>query len=173
MDANRRAPVETRHRRGAGPMNVLATRAELDALGQSPILFDALIAEDERACVFAKTVRADDPGVAEQRATANWPHHLPGELVIAFTGQAACIALQRQGLTDPSWRGHGVRIRDARFSAPVLVGEQLFVRVETVRVRRIRDSAHVQFRFRMWKIGPAGEEIETYRSDQDAIFFRG
>ena len=154
-------------------MKPLLTHAEMDPLGQSPILFDALVAEDERSCTFAKTVRATDPGVAEQRATPNWPHHLPGELVISFTGQAACIALQRQGLTDPSWRGHGVRIRDARFLAPVLVGEQVFVRVETVRVRRIRDSAHVQLRFRMWKIGPTGEEIETYRSDQDAIFFRG
>lgn len=151
----------------------ILTRQQLDPLGQSPILFDALIDEDERTCTFVKMLRADDPGVAEQRATANWPHHLPGELTISFTGQAACVALQRQGVTDPSWRGHGVRIRDARFSAPVLLGEQVFVRVETVRVRRIRDSAHVQFRFRMWKLGPQGEEIETYRSEQDAIFFKG
>lgn len=154
-------------------MNTILSRDQLDPLGQSPILFDALVAEDERSCTFVKTLRADDPGVAEQRVTAHWPHHLPGELVIAFTGQAACVALQRQGITDASWRGHGVRIRDARFSAPVLVGEQVFVRVETVRVRRLRDSSHVQFCFRMWKHDADGREVETYRSEQDAIFFKG
>jgi len=154
-------------------MKTILTRQEMDPLGQSPILFDALVAEDERSCTFVKTLRADDPGIAEQRPTPNWPHHLPGELTIAFTGQAACIALQRQGLTDPTWRGHGVRIRDARFSAPVLIGEQVFVRCETMRVRRIRDSSHVQFRFRMWKHDDTGAEIETYRSEQDAIFFKG
>jgi len=154
-------------------MKPILTREEMDPLGQSPILFDALVAEDERSCTFVKTLHANDPGIAEQRATRNWPHHLPGELTIAFTGQAACIALQRQGHTDPTWRGHGVRIRDARFSAPVLVGEQVFVHVETVRLRRIRGSSHVQFRFRMWKNGAKGEKIETYRSEQDAIFFKG
>jgi len=30
---------------------------------------------------------------------------------------------------------------------------------------------HVQFRFRMWKPGADGREIETYRSEQHAIFF--
>jgi hypothetical protein len=157
----------------AADSSVIATREELDALGQSPVLFDALIVEEDKACVFVKTVDLDDPGIREQRVTPNWPHHLPGELIIALTGQAACIALQRQGITDASWRGHGVRIRDARFSAPVLIGERVYVRAETLRVRRIRDSMHARFRFRMWKIDDDGREVETYRSEQDAIFFPG
>jgi hypothetical protein len=30
---------------------------------------------------------------------------------------------------------------------------------------------HVQFRFRMWKRDAAGGAVETYRSEQHAIFF--
>ena len=148
-------------------------RAELDSGAQAPVLFDALIGEEDHACVFVKTVTEDDPGVAEQRTTPRWPHHLPGELIIALTGQAGGIALRRQGLIDQSWRGHGVRIRDARFCAPVLLGERFYVRVETLRVRRLLGKLHVRFRFRMWKDGPGGSQIETYRSEQDALFFPG
>lgn len=152
-------------------MNV--PRAQLDLLGQSPILFDALIAEDENACVFRMVVTLDTPGVREQRTTARWPHHLPGEVYIALTGQAAVILMRRRGLIEDGWRGHGVRIRDARFSAPVLLGETIFVRAELLRTRRLRDSLHTQFAFRMWKAGSDGAEIEVYRSDQDAMFFPG
>jgi len=42
-------------------MKVIATREELDALGQSPVLFDALIEEDEKACVYVKSIDLDDP----------------------------------------------------------------------------------------------------------------
>lgn len=146
-------------------------RRELDALSQTPVLFDALIGEEDGTCVFAKTVTMDDPGVAGQRVTARWPHHLPGDLVIALTGHAAIVALRRKGIIGTGWRGHGVRIRDARFSAAVLLGERFFTRVDIGRVRRIGDSKHVQFRFRMWKDGPDGHEVETFRSEQDAIFF--
>src|SRR5512143_4042273 len=98
----------------AVPMRaVFVSRTELDACGQSPVLFDALIGEDDTACVFRKTVMRDDPGVATQRVTARWPHHLPGELVIALTGQAGVIAVHRKGIIGAGWRGHGVRIRDA------------------------------------------------------------
>lgn len=148
-------------------------RAALDPLGQSPILFDALIAEDEHSCTFRKLLTIDDPGVREQRTTARWPHHLPGEMYIALTGQAAVVLMRRRGLIDDGWRGHGVRIRDARFSAPVLVGETLFVRAELRRTRRLRDSLHTQFTFRMWKRAADGGEIEVYRSEQDAMFFPG
>jgi hypothetical protein len=148
-------------------------RSQLDPLGQSPILFDALIAEEEHACVFRKMLTMDDPGVAEQRTTARWPHHLPGELYIALTGQAAVILMRRRGLIDSGWRGHGVRIRDARFSAPVLVGETFFVRSELLRTRRLRDSLHTQFAFRMWKLADDGAEVDVYRSEQDAMFFPG
>jgi hypothetical protein len=148
-------------------------REQLDPLCQSPFLFDALIAEEENAAVFVKTVTMDDPGVAAQRVSPSWPHHLPGELVIALTGQAASVLLRRQGVIGAGWRGHGVRIRDARFSATVLVGERFYTRIEVGRVRRIGRSVHVQFRFRMWKEGPQGGQIETYRSQQDAVFFPG
>jgi hypothetical protein len=151
--------------------DVYVSREHLDALGQSPVLFDALVREEETALVFAKTVSLDDPGVRAQRVTPGWPHHLPGELTIALTGQAGVIALRRRGLIDGTWRGHGVRIRDARFPAPVLVGETFFMRVEVGRVRRVGRSLHVGFRFRAWKRGPDGGEIETFRSEQDAIFF--
>ncbi len=147
------------------------SREELDRLTQAPALFDALVAEDEHGCVFEKTVSMDDPGVAAQRVTPTWPHHLPGELVIALTGQAGCIAALRRGLIGDGWRGHGVRIVDARFSAPVLVGERVFARVDVGRVRKVGRSVHVQFRFRMWKPGADGGEVETYRSEQHAIFF--
>jgi hypothetical protein len=147
-------------------------RAELDRLGQSPILFDALIAEDERSCVFRKVLTLDDPGVREQRTTPRWPHHLPGEMYIALTGQAAVILMRRRGVIDERWRGHGVRIRDARFSAAVLLGETFFVRVELLRQRRLRDTIHTQFAFRMWK-NDASVEVEVYRSEQDAMFFPG
>ena len=146
-------------------------RHELDRLTQAPALFDALVAEDERGCIFEKTVSADDPGIAEQRVTPAWPHHLPGELVIALTGQAGCIVAQRCGLVGEGWRGHGVRIVDARFSAPVLVGERFYTRVDVGRVRKVGRSVHVQFRFRMWKTNEAGGDVETYRSEQHAIFF--
>ena len=139
----------------------------------SPILFDALIAEDEHSCTFRKVLTAGDPGVAEQRTTARWPHHLPGETYIALTGQAAVILMRRRGLIDAGWRGHGVRIRDARFSAAVLLGETFFVRVELLRTRRLRESLHTQFTFRMWKAGTDGAEVEVYRSQQDAMFFPG
>jgi hypothetical protein len=152
---------------------VHVARAALDAVGQAPILFDALIAEGDRACVFVKTVRLDDPGVAQQRVTPRWPHHLPGELVIALTGQAAIIALRRRNAIDATWRGHGVRIRDARFAAPVLLGETFYTRVDILRLRRVRDRLYGQFRFRMWKPGAGGTEIETFRSEQDAMFFAG
>jgi len=138
-----------------------------------PVLFDALVGEDEGTCVFVKTLTLDDPGVARQRTSPRWPHHLPGELVIGLTAQAGCVALCRLGLTDPSWRGHGVRIVDARFPAPVLLGEQFFTRVDVVRARRLLGSLHVRLHYRMWKHGPDGAEIETYRSAQDAIFFPG
>lgn len=146
-------------------------RSELDPLGQSPVLFDALIEEDEQGCVFEKTLTLDDPGVREQRTTPKFPHHLPGELVIGLTGQAACVFLRRRGLIDATWRGHGVRISDARYSAPVLIGERFFTRVTVLRRRRLGDSMHLRLAFRMWKHGPDGAEIETYRSQQDAIFF--
>jgi hypothetical protein len=149
------------------------SREELDPLCQSPLHFDALVAEEDQACTLVKTVRLDDPGVAEQRATALWPHHLPGDLVIALTGQAAAVLLRRRGIISAGWRGHGVRIRDARFSAPVLIGEKFWTRVEIERARRFGEKLHVRFRFRMWKVGPDGTEIETYRSEQDAMFFPG
>jgi hypothetical protein len=147
--------------------------AELDRLTPTPILFDALIEEDEAGLVFVKTLTMADPGVTAQRVSPEWPHHLPGDVVISLTGQAGVIAMHRRGLIDGSWRGHGVRIEDARYSAPVLVGERFFTRVDIVRVRRWRRSLHVRFRFRMWKIGPQGGEVETFRSRQDAIFFPG
>jgi len=148
-------------------------REELQTLGQSSILFDALVGEDDHSLVFRKTVTRADPGIVEQRVSARWPHHLPGELVIALTGQAGVIAVRRKGLIEDGWRGHGVRIRDARFPAPVLLGETFFTRVDIARVRRMRDSVYVQFRFRMWKLAPDGREIETFRSEQDAMFFPG
>lgn len=148
-------------------------RSELDALSQSPVLFDALVAEEGHALVFRKTVTRDDPGVAGQRTTPRWPHHLPGELIIALTGQAGVIAMHRKGLIGEGWRGHGVRIRDARFSAAVVLGETCYMRVEIGRTRRLRDSVHVNFHFRMWKHGPGGREIDVFRSQQDAMFFPG
>lgn len=149
------------------------SREQLDPLCQSPVLFDALIAEEDGAAVFVKTLTMDDPGVATQRVTPGWPHHLPGDLVIALTGQAAAVALRRRGVIDEGWRGHGVRIRDARYSAPVLLGERFFTRVEIGRVRRLGNNLYIHFRFRMWKLDPIGNEIETYRSQQDAVFFPG
>jgi hypothetical protein len=152
---------------------VRVPREELDRLSHVPVRFDALVAEEADALVFEKTVTCDDPGVAEQRIAPRWPHHLPGELVIALTGQAGVIAARRLGLVGDGWRGHGVRIVDARFSAPVLMGETFFTRVEVARARRVRGSVHVQFRFRMWKQEADGRETETYRSEQHAIFFPG
>ena len=66
-----------------------------------------------------------------------------------------------------------MRIVNARFSAPVLLGEQFYTRVEIVRTRRVHGSLHVRLRYRMWKRGADGGEVETYRSEQDAIFFPG
>jgi hypothetical protein len=149
------------------------SRADLDPLCQAPVLFDALIGEEEKACVFAKVLTRADPGVAEQRVTPRWPHHLPGDLVIALTGQAAIIMLRRKRIISEGWRGHGVRIRDARFSAPVYLGERFYTRAEILRIRRLRDGMHVRFRFVMWKDGPDGQRIETYRSEQDAMVFPG
>lgn len=150
-------------------------REELDPLGQSPIHFDALVQEDldEGVFVFRKRITLDDPGVADQRTTPRWPHHLPGELVIGFTGQAGTIALHRKGLIEVGWRGHGVRINDARFSASVLIGETVYVQARLKRARKLGGSIHVRFAFRMWKHGEDGAEIETYASEQDAIFFPG
>jgi acyl dehydratase len=53
------------------------------------------------------------------------------------------------------------------FLHPLLLGETLFTRVEIGRVRRLGTSIHVQFRFCMWADGRA---VETYRSEQHAIF---
>jgi hypothetical protein len=136
------------------------------------VLFDALIEEDDCGLVFEKTLTADDPGVRLQRTSPNWPYHLPGDVVIALTGQAGIIAMHRRGLIGPGWRGHGVRIDDARYSAPVLLGERFLTRVDIVRVRRWRQSLHARFRFRMWKNADGGE-VETFRSQQDAMFFPG
>ena len=148
-------------------------RAELDPLAPLPVLFDALIEEDEQGCVFEKVLTLDDPGVRQQRTTPNWPHHLPGELVIGLTGQAACVFLRRRGMIDATWRGHGVRIMDARYSAPVLLGERFYTRLTLLRARRLLGSLHLRLRYRMWKHAADGAEIETYRSEQDAIFFPG
>ncbi len=149
------------------------TRAELEELSQSPVYFDALIGEEDSAFLFRKEVMLSDPGVAAQRVTPRWPHHLPGDAVIALTGQAGLIAVRRKGIVPPGWRGHGVRIRDARFSAPALLGEILFTRVEIARVRRLAGNVYVSFRFRMWKRSAEGAEVETFRSEQDAMFFPG
>ena len=146
-------------------------REELDRLTHTPTAFDALVGEDDDGLVLEKTVTMDDSGVAQQRVTPAWPHHLPGELTIALTGQAGFIAARRRGLIGAGWRGHGVRIVDARFRAPVLVGETVYTRISIGRVRRLATSVHVQFRFRMWKRDQAGAEVETYRSEQHAIFF--
>ena len=156
---------------GPGMRELRIPREELDRLAQAPVRFYALVGEGDGVYVFEKTVTRDDPGVAEQRVTPAWPHHLPGELTIALTGQAGVIAVRRSGLVGEGWRGHGVRIVDARFSAPVLVGETFFTRVEIGRVRRLGRSVHVQFRFRMWKHDAEGREVETYRSEQHAVFF--
>ena len=149
----------------------ILSREELDRLTHAPARFDALLAEDAEGCLFEKTVRMDDPGVAEQRVTPAWPHHLPGELVIALTGQAGFIVARRRGLIGDGWRGHGVRIVDARYSAPVLLGERMLARCDVGRVRRLGQSVHVQFRFRMWKQDAEGRDVETFRSEQHAIFF--
>jgi hypothetical protein len=146
-------------------------RTALDRLTHAPALFDALVERGADFCVLEKTVAMDDPGVTAQRVTPAWPHHLPGELVIALTGQAGFIACRLADVIADGWRGHGVRIVDARFSAPVLVGETFYTRVTIGRVRRLGTSVHVQFRFRMWKRDTAGAEVETYRSEQHAIFF--
>src|SRR5262249_51278482 len=136
-------------------------RDELDELGFAPVLFDALIAENETSSVFRKTLTSEDPGVAVQRVTPQWPHHLPGELIIALTGQAAVIAVRRRGLIGAGWRGHGVRITDARFSAPVLLGETFYIAVEIIRSRRFGGRVHVRFHFRMWKTDRDHGEIEV------------
>ena len=136
-------------------------REALDPLTHAPVRFDALIAQDDAACVFEKTVTMDDPGVAEQRVTPAWPHHLPGELAIALTGQAGFILMRRAGLIGEGWRGHGVRITEARFSAPVLLGETFFTRVQLVRARRLGQNVHARFRFRMWKLDAKAGEVET------------
>lgn len=47
------------------------------------------------------------------------------------------------------------------------------MRVERLRVRRLGRSVHIQLRFRMWKLDSDGLEVETFRSEQDAIFFPG
>ena len=100
-------------------------------------------------------------------------HHLPGELIIGLTGQAGVIAVRRKGIIADGWRGHGVRIREARFSAPVLVGETFYLRVEILRSRRVRGNVYVQFRFRLWKVARDASHIEVFRSEQDAMFFLG
>ena len=64
-----------------------------------------------------------------------------------------------------------MRITDARYSAPVLLGERFFTRLTLLRTRRLRDSLHLRLAYRMWKLAADGSEIETYRSQQDAIFF--
>ncbi len=148
-------------------------RSALDGDAQSPLFFDALIAEDATSCTFEMTVTAALPGIREQRTSARWPHHLPGEQVVSLTGQTGGVLLRRRGHIDASWRGHGVRIDEARFSAPVLLGETFYIRAELLRARKLRDSLHCRFAFRMWKLGPDGAEIETFRSQQDAIFFPG
>ena len=66
-----------------------------------------------------------------------------------------------------------MRITDARFSASVTLGETVYVQAKMGRVRKLGESLHARFTFRMWKLGQDGAEIETYRSEQDAIFFPG
>ena len=149
------------------------SKRELDPAAQSPLFFDALIAEDATSCTFEMTPTLDLPGVREQRVSARWPHHLPGEQVISLTGQTGGVLLRRRGLIEANWRGHGVRISEARFSAPVLIGERFYIRAELLRSRRLRDSLHCRFAFRMWKLDASGAEVETFRSQQDAIFFPG
>jgi hypothetical protein len=134
---------------------VYVDRVDLDPLCPTPVLFDALIAEDECGLVFVKALSADEPGVSLQRVSPNWPHHLPGDVAIALTGQAGIIAMHRRGLIGPTWRGHGVRIQDARYSAPVLVGERFFTRVDIVRAPLAK--ACVRFRFRMWRRAAGGD----------------
>jgi hypothetical protein len=148
-------------------------RDALEAEAQSPLSFDSLIAEDEASCTFEMTPTLATPGVREQRPTPRWPHHLPGEQVISLTGQTGAVLLRRRGYIDAGWRGHGVRIGEARFSAPVLLGERVYIRAELLRARRLRDSLHVRVAFRRGKVAADGNEIETYRSQQDAIFFPG
>ncbi|MGD9765194.1 MAG: hypothetical protein AB7V27_15935 [Candidatus Binatia bacterium] len=76
-----------------------------------------------------------------------------------------------RGLIDASWRGHGVRIEDARYTAPVLLGERFYTRVTILRRRRLLGRLHVRLGYHMWKLGADGAPIDTYRSEQDAIFF--
>jgi hypothetical protein len=154
-------------------MQTLLNRDELDRLTQSPVQFNRLVEENEDSCVLEIAVTQDTAGVADQRIVPRWGHHLPGETVISLTGQAACILLRRCGVIEEGWRGHGVRIRDARYSASVEIGEVAWMRVERLRVRRLGGSVHIQLRFRMWKLDGDGLEVETFRSEQDAIFFPG
>jgi Tfp pilus assembly protein PilV len=74
----------------------LLSRDELDRLTHAPSRFDALVAEDEAAACFEKTVTMTTPACGAAR-DAGWPHHLPGELVIALTGQAGFIVARRRG----------------------------------------------------------------------------
>ena len=99
-------------------MQTLLNRDELDRLTQSPVQFNRLVYENEDSCVLEVAVTQDTAGVADQRIVPRWGHHLPGETVISLTGQAACILLRRCGVIEEGWRGHGVRIRDARGTPP-------------------------------------------------------
>src|SRR5262249_60839774 len=102
------------------------SREELDRFTHAPVRFDALVGEENGAYVFEKTVTLDDPGVAEQRVTPTWPHHLPGELTIALTGQAGIIPAPPAGLLGDGGRGHGGRPLDAPYSAPVAPAQRVF-----------------------------------------------
>jgi hypothetical protein len=98
-----------------------AARASVHWPSFFDIVCSALIAEDGNSFVFEKRVTMNDPGVRDQRVTLQWQHHLPGELVIGLTGKASTSALRRKGVIVQGWRGHGVRIRNTRFSQSVLV----------------------------------------------------
>jgi hypothetical protein len=72
-----------------------------------PVAASMRLLEETRTVLASSRRRvddSDDPGVREQRTTPIVPHHLPGELVIGLTGQAACVFLSRRGLIDASWR---------------------------------------------------------------------
>lgn len=150
----------------------ILTRSQMEPLYQAELHLDEAVQEGPNWMVFRKTVHMDDPFIRGQKAVPpEFPHHYAGENFISMTGESAYVMLRHKGILPDGWRGHGTRIRDAIFRASVLVGEDLWVRVELQRHRKLGGRLFATFKFHMWKLDASGQEVVCYESVQDAAFF--
>lgn len=105
-----------------------------------------------------------------QRPWQGHPAHVPAAITIQMTATLAqlhVIYVLGRRSTD-GWIGWGTHVRKARFPNPALIGPPVRAEVVATRVRSIRGTLFVDYRFHFEQEGTV-----IYQSEQTAAWTRG